>query len=64
MTGIDFVGMFKQFFHDGIDTFVHPVYKLQPKGMKSEDGLGWVWQCNVFGHYVMVNFIHNLKCFG
>jgi 3-keto steroid reductase len=30
-----------------------PNYKIEVKGEISADGLGWVWQCNVFGHYVM-----------
>ncbi|KAF8835829.1 NAD(P)-binding protein [Paxillus ammoniavirescens] len=28
-------------------------YCLQNTGDVSQDGLGWVWQCNVFGHYVL-----------
>lgn len=32
----------------------YPRYNIQEKGLMSDDGLGWVWQCNVFGHYVLV----------
>lgn len=31
-----------------------PPYKLQKTGIMSKDGLGMTWQCNLFGHYVMV----------
>jgi 3-keto steroid reductase len=31
-----------------------PSYNIQRKAMMSDDGLGWVWQCNVFGHYILV----------
>lgn len=32
-----------------------PGYKIQATGEMSGDGLGWVWQCNIFGHYVLVS---------
>ena len=32
----------------------HPRFNIQRSAMMSDDGLGWVWQCNVFGHYVIV----------
>lgn len=31
-----------------------PAYKMQRAGDKSDDGFGWVWQCNVGAHYVLV----------
>ncbi|KAI6046467.1 NAD(P)-binding protein [Pisolithus marmoratus] len=30
-----------------------PKYFLQSSGRISGDGLGWLWQCNIFGHYVL-----------
>ena len=33
---------------------VCPSYTVQRKGVMSDDGLGWTWQCNVFGHYILV----------
>src|SRR5216684_1186610 len=33
---------------------VYPSYVVQRKGIMSDDGLGWTWQCNVFGHYILV----------
>jgi len=32
---------------------VYPTYTIQRKGIMSDDGLGWTWQCNVFGHYIL-----------
>jgi 3-keto steroid reductase len=31
-----------------------PTYNVQHVGLMSDDGLGWAWQCNVFGHYILV----------
>jgi hypothetical protein len=36
------------------EIMLHPTYVVQNTGLTSDDGLGWVWQCNVFGHYVLV----------
>ncbi|KAH9024502.1 NAD(P)-binding protein [Lactarius pseudohatsudake] len=50
--------VFRQFFEDlfqlNLFEFVtHPRYNIQRTGIMSDDGLGWAWQCNVFGHYVI-----------
>ena len=31
-----------------------PAYKLQRTGDKSDDNFGWVWQCNVGAHWILV----------
>jgi hypothetical protein len=31
-----------------------PQYNVQRRAVMSDDGLGWTWQCNVFGHYILV----------
>lgn len=31
-----------------------PAFYLQHQGELSIDGLGWVWQSNLFSHYVLV----------
>lgn len=31
-----------------------PAYKMQRAGDKSDDGFGWVWQCNVGSHWILV----------
>lgn len=44
---------FCELFKDPVRAVTAPNYKIEVKGEKSKDGLGWVWQCNVFGHYVI-----------
>jgi hypothetical protein len=39
-----------------------PVYVVQHVGELSVDGLGWVWQCNFFGHYALVCFLLPPQC--
>ncbi|KAI0299721.1 hypothetical protein B0F90DRAFT_1630705 [Multifurca ochricompacta] len=36
-----------------LESVTNPRYNIQRKAMMSDDGLGWVWQCNVFGHYIL-----------
>lgn len=43
------------------DMFTHPIFasthprsNVQKNGVMSDDNLGYVWQCNVFGHYCVV----------
>ncbi|KAG1803395.1 NAD(P)-binding protein [Suillus subaureus] len=43
----------KQFVMDCVEAVTAPIYYTQEVGQVSQDGLGWVWQCNVFGHYVL-----------
>jgi len=51
----DWVAAAKQFLGEGlVSATTAPKYMLQNVGEESGDGLGWVWQCNVFGHYVLV----------
>ncbi|EMD32750.1 hypothetical protein CERSUDRAFT_77130 [Gelatoporia subvermispora B] len=45
---------FKQLATKPMHTVEHPCYNIQTKGTRSKDGLGWTWQCNVFGHYVLL----------
>ncbi|CAE6420776.1 unnamed protein product [Rhizoctonia solani] len=37
-----------------------PGYKIQATGKISSDGLGWVWQCNVFGHFVLARALREM----
>ena len=45
---------FQQLLTNWISAVTTPRYYLQGVGDMSRDGLGWVWQCNVFGHYALV----------
>jgi 3-keto steroid reductase len=41
---------------DPIGALTNPRFKKQEAGWKTEkDGLGWVWQCSVFGHWCIVS---------
>jgi len=54
----DWVAAAKQFLTKGfVNATTAPRYMLQNVGEESGDGLGWVWQCNVFGHYVLVRLL-------
>lgn len=46
----------KQFFAQPLVSVTVTEYKRQVSGRMSDDGLGYVWQCNVFSHYVLVSF--------
>ncbi|KAG8762570.1 UDP-glucuronic acid decarboxylase 1 [Ceratobasidium sp. 423] len=37
-----------------------PGFKIQGTGKMSEDGLGWVWQCNIFGHFVLARALREM----
>lgn len=43
----------KQLAADWVEAVTAPIFYTQEVGQVSQDGLGWVWQCNVFGHYAL-----------
>ncbi|KAG0698853.1 NAD(P)-binding protein [Suillus ampliporus] len=43
----------KQLAADWVEAVTAPIFYGQEVGQLTQDGLGWVWQCNVFGHYVL-----------
>ncbi|CDZ96536.1 C-3 keto reductase [Phaffia rhodozyma] len=50
--GIHWPSAFFECLTDPIKGMTDPEFKKQYQGWKSEkDGLGWVWQCNVFSHW-------------
>ncbi|KAL5488351.1 ERG27 [Sanghuangporus weigelae] len=58
--GYDWPLAIKQLLTDFIGAVVSPLFKIQRIGEMSEDGLGWIWQCNVFGHYVLFRLLEPL----
>ena len=61
--GVDWFGAFVQLCSHPLDAFTNPTFKIQYSGVMSKDNFGWVWQCNVFGHYLMVRNVPNsLEC--
>ncbi|KAI0092561.1 hypothetical protein BDY19DRAFT_924999 [Irpex rosettiformis] len=58
---IDIPGAIRSFLFRGIIPSITVVpYKVQPTGLMSKDGLGAVWHCNLFGHYVMYRRLQSL----
>lgn len=57
-SGIDWVGATKSICVNLLDAVTFPTYKIQRVGVKSGDGMGLVFQGNVFGPYY---FIHRIK---
>jgi NAD(P)-dependent dehydrogenase (short-subunit alcohol dehydrogenase family) len=53
-TGIDWLAALKQIAANFVDGITRPRFNLQTVGEVSVDGLGWVWQSNLFGHYALV----------
>ncbi|KAG6916574.1 hypothetical protein DXG01_006345 [Tephrocybe rancida] len=56
-SAIDWVEAFKQIIREPVNAVTAPLFYSQHQGELSIDGLGWVWQCNLFSHYVLVSFV-------
>lgn len=52
-TRIDWLLCLKHVAKDFMGAMTTPKFFFQGSGRISGDGLGWLWQCNVFGHYVL-----------
>ncbi|KAJ8592445.1 NAD(P)-binding protein [Rhizopogon salebrosus TDB-379] len=50
---IDWFLAIKALATDWVKAVTAPIYYMQEVGQLSQDGLDWVWHCNVFGHYVL-----------
>lgn len=57
-SGIDWIGAVNEIFANPLEAVTNPTYKIQKVGLKTNDGLGLVFQANVFGPYY---FIHKIK---
>lgn len=62
--GIDWLGACKEVFASPIQAATNPTYKLQAIGLKSKDGMGLVFQGNVFGPFYFISKIKLLLCNG
>ncbi|SCU86187.1 LANO_0C07030g1_1 [Lachancea nothofagi CBS 11611] len=56
-SGIDWLGAVKEVFTSPIEAVTNPTYKIQRVGVKSQDGMGLVFQANVFGPYYLIQKI-------
>ena len=61
--GKDWFVYSKQFLTDFFASVTFPIGDLERPGIVSEDGLGWVWQTNLFGHYVLVSCMYFVSDF-
>ncbi|SSD61670.1 probable 3-keto-steroid reductase [Saccharomycodes ludwigii] len=52
--GISWLGACKEILSDPIEGVTNPHYKIQRIGVKTDDGLGTVFQANVFGPYYLI----------
>lgn len=53
--GINWMAAFIEVFCEPMKALTDPEFKKQHTGWRSDkDKLGWVWQCNVFGHWCLV----------
>ncbi|THH11275.1 hypothetical protein EW145_g754 [Phellinidium pouzarii] len=59
-TGYNWTQCIKQVLTDIIAAVTYPAYKLQAIGQTTKDGLGWTWQSNVFGHYILYRLLESL----
>ena len=59
-TGYDWPLAIKQLCTEFVTAVTRPLFKLQLKGQKSDDGFGLIMQSNVLGHYFLVSFPHVL----
>ncbi|EIW56997.1 uncharacterized protein TRAVEDRAFT_73290 [Trametes versicolor FP-101664 SS1] len=57
---LDILGFTYDLLIHPIDAIEHPRRNMQINGVLSEDGLGYTWQCNVFGHYVLYRSVQPL----
>ncbi|KAH9922393.1 uncharacterized protein B0H18DRAFT_1018184 [Fomitopsis serialis] len=57
---LHFLVFFKQCFESPLKAVKHPMFNIQKVGVLSPDNLGMVWQCNIFGHYVLFRSLQPL----
>ncbi|KZT66193.1 hypothetical protein DAEQUDRAFT_695988 [Daedalea quercina L-15889] len=57
---LDFLVFFKQCYDSPLKAVKHPMFNIQKVGVLSSDNLGMVWQCNIFGHYVLFRSLQPL----
>ncbi|TFY61320.1 hypothetical protein EVJ58_g4575 [Rhodofomes roseus] len=57
---LNFLVFFKQCYESPLKAVKHPMFNVQKAGVLSADNLGMVWQCNIFGHYVLFRSLQPL----
>lgn len=59
-SGIDWIAATKEICMNPLDGVTNPTYKIQRVGVKSNDGMGLVFQANIFGPYYLIHKIKHL----
>ncbi|KAF8211610.1 hypothetical protein K438DRAFT_1664401 [Mycena galopus ATCC 62051] len=59
-THIDWIQCLKQVGWNFLDGITRPQFYVQSMGEVTVDGLGWIWQSNLFGHYVLFRTLESL----
>ncbi|KAJ7477218.1 hypothetical protein B0H11DRAFT_2234688 [Mycena galericulata] len=59
-THIDWPACIKQLVRSYVGAITAPEFYVQSAGEVSVDGLGWIWQSNLFGHYVLFRALQPL----
>ncbi|KJA21652.1 hypothetical protein HYPSUDRAFT_140311 [Hypholoma sublateritium FD-334 SS-4] len=59
-SGMDWIACLKQFMVSPMSAITAPGFYLQHMGEISADNLGWVWQSNVFGHFILFRELEDL----
>lgn len=54
LSHLDYWEATKNFFRSPIGFCTYPSYKVQHAGSTSPEGQGLTFQCNLFGHYILV----------
>ncbi|KAL6931422.1 probable 3-keto-steroid reductase [Hanseniaspora guilliermondii] len=63
-SGIDWLGAVKEIISNPMKAVTNPNYKMQKVGVKSRDGMGLVFQANVFGPYYLIQKLKPLMIKG
>lgn len=58
--GIDWIGATKEILASPVEAVTNPHYKIQKVGIESSDGMGLVFQANVFGPYYLLHKLQPL----
>ncbi|KAL9709060.1 3-keto-steroid reductase [Leucoagaricus gongylophorus] len=59
-SGINWLSFIAQLATEPIAALTTPKFYRENQGELSVDGLGWVWQCNVFAHYCIFRVLQSL----
>ena len=59
--GIDWLAATFAVITNLMNAVTYPRFKLQQVGLLSEEGLGYTWMCNVFGHFTLVRLLFYIQ---